>query len=161
MKPALVKVQYVGGKPFAYDNVARSGKQWAGKGDVQEVTPAQAKLLLQHPGQWALLNPDDASLLAAGAATVKVVDDNDGEVVQIDADAMQKRLENMTKTELKAYAKTKYGKDLDARKPRTALIDEVREFEATVSPITGVAEDNLDPIGTDTILAGANVAPLA
>ena len=55
----LVPVVYVGNKPHAFDNIAHSGKSWQGKGDVQEVTDAQAKLLLKYPDQWALANEAD------------------------------------------------------------------------------------------------------
>ena len=43
-----VKIKYVGRKPFCIDNVARSGASWNGNGDVQEVTPAQAKILIKY-----------------------------------------------------------------------------------------------------------------
>ena len=61
----LVQVVYVGNKPHAFDNVAHSGKCWAGKGDVQEVTDAQAKLLLKYPDQWALANEADRAAVEA------------------------------------------------------------------------------------------------
>lgn len=51
---ALVAIEYVGLKPAAIDNVSGSGKTWAGAGDVQHVTQAQAEKLLAHPDQWRL-----------------------------------------------------------------------------------------------------------
>lgn len=51
---ALVAIEYVGLKPAAIDNVSGSGKTWAGAGDVQHVTPAQAEKLLAYPDQWRI-----------------------------------------------------------------------------------------------------------
>lgn len=49
-----VAVRYVGKKPTAQDNVAKSGKLWEGNGDVQWVTSKQAKILTRYADQWAL-----------------------------------------------------------------------------------------------------------
>ncbi|MEN9864940.1 MAG: hypothetical protein RL748_530 [Pseudomonadota bacterium] len=38
-----IAVRYVGKKLNAQDNVAKSGKLWEGNGDVQWVTPKQAR----------------------------------------------------------------------------------------------------------------------
>lgn len=49
-----VPVEYVGKKPFAVDNVAGSGKVWAGKGDVQMVSEDKALKLANFPDQWKI-----------------------------------------------------------------------------------------------------------
>lgn len=123
----LVKLRYVGKKPSAYDSVARSGVVWNGHGDVQEVTDAQAKLLLRYPDQWALVNEKDQ---AAVDAPVSIsVTEEDGGQVAIDPETLKMPLERMSKTELRAYAKQKWGKDMDSALGKKAMIDQVEEWE--------------------------------
>lgn len=50
-----VRVEYVGRKPFAVDNVSGSGKCWNGPGDVQVVTEDQAEALAKYPDQWVVV----------------------------------------------------------------------------------------------------------
>lgn len=123
----LVQVVYVGNKPHAFDNVAHSGKCWEGKGDVQEVTDAQAKLLLKYPDQWALANEADR---AAVEAPVSIQGkDEDGEPVSIDPDDLKKPLEKMNKTELTALAKQTWDKELDPAMTKKAMIDQIEEWQ--------------------------------
>jgi hypothetical protein len=123
----LVQVVYVGNKPHAFDNVAHSGKCWTGKGDVQEVTDAQAKLLLKYPDQWALANEADR---AAVEAPVSIQGkDEDGEPVSIDPDDLKKPLEKMNKTELTALAKQTWDKELDPAMTKKAMIDQIEEWQ--------------------------------
>lgn len=132
----LVKIQYVGNKKAAYDNVARSGVTWDGFGDIKEVTEDQAKLLLKFPDQWMLVNEEDTSRVEA-PESIKVVDE-DGDTVVIDPDAFKKPVERMTKAEIVAYAKNKFGKDLDVAKGKKALIDIIEEFERDLDVTVGV-----------------------
>ena len=129
----LIKIVYVGKKPIAYDNVAGSGKSWAGKGDVQEVTEAQAKALLKYPDQWDVADAEDAGIVNE-PETVTVTDD-DGQDVQVDQATLSKPLERMSKAELAAYALAKFDKKLDARKSTKDLIDAIEEFERDVEPV--------------------------
>ena len=123
----LVPVVYVGNKPHAFDNIAHSGKSWQGKGDVQEVTDAQAKLLLKYPDQWALANEADR---AAVEAPVSIQGkDEDGEPVSIDPDDLKKPLEKMNKTELTALAKQTWDKELDPAMTKKAMIDQIEEWQ--------------------------------
>lgn len=131
-----IKIKYVGKKPFAYDNVARSGKVWAGNGDVQEVKPDEAKMLLKYPDQWALVEESDAE--AVNTPETTKVEDEQGNDVEVNHDNLRKPLENMTKTELAAYAMAKFGKKLDARKSSKDLIDAIEEFERDLEPIKNV-----------------------
>lgn len=66
----LALVEYVGKKPFAVDNVAKSGKVWRGTGDVQVVTDAQAKILAGYADQWKRLEGDPPSDAAQAQAAV-------------------------------------------------------------------------------------------
>lgn len=134
----LVQVVYVGNKPAAYDNIARSGKTWAGKGDIQEVTEVQAKQLIKFTDQWQLASDSDAQRVAV-PESMKAVDE-DGNTVQIDPEAFKKALEKMTKAELVAYAKDKWGKDIDATKSKKDLIDMVEEFEQFSELVVGKQE---------------------
>lgn len=123
----MIKVEYVGKKPFVTDNVAQSGKTWDGPGDVQEVTPAQAKILTSYTDQWALVDADDADSM--NKPVTVTVEDKDGEEVVVTENDLGKRLEKMTATELAAYAKQKHGKSLNRNKGRKVLLDEVIALE--------------------------------
>lgn len=130
----LVQVVYVGRKAFSVDNVARSGKCWNGKGDVHEVTPAQAKILTSYADQWALVNPDDAEIVQAPQPVI--VTGEGGQKVQIDPASIKgTALERMSKPELLAHALTVHKKDLDARKSKKNLIDEIEALERDPSAV--------------------------
>lgn len=134
----LVSLVYVGNKPAAYDNIARSGKTWNGKGDVQEVTESQAKQLLKFPDQWCLANEEDTARVEH-TESIKVVDE-DGDNVVIDPEAFKKPIEKMTKAEIVAYAKDRWGKELDVNLGKKTLIDLVEEFERDLDVTVGVAD---------------------
>ena len=123
----LVPVVYVGNKPHAFDNIAHSGKSWQGKGDVQEVTDAQAKLLLKYPDQWALANEADRAAVEA-PVSIEGKDEN-GEAVTIDPDDLKKPLEKMNKAELSALAKQSWDKELDPTMTKKAMIDQIEEWQ--------------------------------
>ena len=123
----LVPVVYVGNKPHAFDNIAHSGKSWQGKGDVQEVTDAQAKLLLKYPDQWALANEADHAAVEA-PVSIEGKDEN-GEAVTIDPDDLKKPLEKMNKAELAALAKQSWDKELDPAMTKKAMIDQIEEWQ--------------------------------
>lgn len=123
----LVPVVYVGNKPHAFDNIAHSGKSWQGKGDVQEVTDAQAKLLLKYPDQWALANEADRATVDA-PVSIQSQDEN-GEAVTIDPDELKKPLEKMNKAELSALAKQSWDKELDPAMTKKAMIDQIEEWQ--------------------------------
>ena len=131
-----IKIVYVGKKPFAYDNVAKSGKCWAGNGDVQEVRPDEAKILLKYPDQWALV--DEADTTAVNAPVTTAVVGEDGEDVNVPHDDLKKPLENMSKSELVALAMAKWGKKLDARMSTKNLIDAIEDFERDIEPVAKV-----------------------
>jgi len=123
----LVPVVYVGNKPHAFDNIAHSGKSWQGKGDVQEVTDAQAKLLLKYPDQWALANEADRAAVEA-PVSIEGKDEN-GAAVTIDPDDLKRPLEKMNKAELAALAKQSWDKELDPTIPKKAMIDQIEEWQ--------------------------------
>ncbi len=129
----LVEILYVGSKPAAFDNVARSGVVWNGPGDVQKVTDAQAKLLLKYPDQWVLVNREDEAMVNAPASIS--IQDEDGEQVAIDPVALKKPLERMSKTELRALAKDRWGKDLSAKLSSKGMIDQIEEWERDLDTI--------------------------
>ncbi len=134
----LVSLVYVGNKRAAYDNIARSGVTWNGKGDVQQVTETQAKLLCKFQDQWQPVTAADKAAVEAQHA-ISVVDE-DGDTVQIDPDAFNRPLERMSKPELKAYAFNKWGKDLDARKSSKAMIDQIEEWDRDLDITIGVRD---------------------
>lgn len=123
----LVPIVYVGNKPHAFDNIAHSGKSWQGKGDVQEVTDAQAKLLLKYPDQWALANEADRATVEA-PVSIQSQDEN-GEAVTIDPNDLKKPLEKMNKAELAALAKQSWDKELDPAMTKKAMIDQIEEWQ--------------------------------
>ena len=132
----LIKIVYVGKKPTAYDNVAKTGKVWHGHGDIQEVTTDQAKLLLKHPDQWDVVDLDDADIV--NTETITKVIGEDGESVRVTNAELVKPLEKMTKAELVALAKAKWGKDLEATENKKLLIDAIEEFERYLEPIAAL-----------------------
>lgn len=129
----MVSLMYVGAKPFARDNVARSGVTWNGPGDIQSVTDAQAKMLLKYPDQWELAEEKDRETVEAPVSIT--VTDEDGDDVVVDPEALAKPLEKMSKAELKAYAQSIWGKDLDARKSTKAMIDQIEEWQRDLPPL--------------------------
>lgn len=127
----LVDIKYVGKKPFALDNVAGSGKLWNGNGDVQTVTANQAKILLKYPDQWGLANAEDAALVDKPVTVeIETGADEQGQTQteEVNAEALTKPLERMTKPELVALAKLKFNADLDVSKAKKALIDQIEEL---------------------------------
>jgi hypothetical protein len=134
----LIPLVYVGNKPAAYDNIARSGKTWLGKGDVQEVTDAQAKLLLKYPDQWQLENPKDQA--AVDKPVSIAVTDEDGNDVTIDPEVFSKPIETLSKSELAAYALNKWNKELSTNKSKKDMIDQIEEWERDLDVSIGVPE---------------------
>lgn len=128
MKEQLVMVAYVGAKPMAYDNVAKSGKIWNGNGDIQEVTPAQAQILTRYSDQWALVDEDERSIVDV-PRTITVTDE-DGDAVLVNKESLSKPLEKMTKAELCAYAKEHWDADLDPAVSKKLMIDQIEEWMA-------------------------------
>lgn len=124
---ALIALVYVGNKPAAYDNIARSGKTWNGPGDIQEVTEVQARQLLKFPDQWALFDPNDKAVVEH-TESIKVVDE-DGDQVVIDPDSFKKPIEKMTKAEMVAYAADRWGKHLEVTMAKKMMIDQIEEWE--------------------------------
>jgi hypothetical protein len=123
----LVSITYVGNKEVAFDNVAHSGKSWQGNGDVQFVTPMQAKMLLRHPKAWQLSESKDAAIVSQPIEVE--VKDEDGQDVAVDTESLSRPLEKMTKPELVAFAYSRWGKHLDPRKPTKLLIDQIEEWQ--------------------------------
>jgi len=123
----LVKLVYVGNKPSAFDNVAHSGKCWNGKGDVLEVTDAQAKLLLKYPDQWNLADEADRARVETPVSIQSTGED--GQTVTIDPEDLNKPLEKMNKAELLALAKETWDKDLNVTMTKKAMIDQIEEWK--------------------------------
>lgn len=128
----LIQVEYVGNKASACDNVARSGKIWNGKGDIQEVTADQARVLTKYPDQWQLV--DAGKKAEVDATAIKTVQTNtDGvESVEVNVDAMNKPLENMSKAELVAFAKQKLERELQPNLSKKQMIDQIEEWQTIV-----------------------------
>jgi hypothetical protein len=134
----LIPVIYVGKKPQAFDNVARSGKTWNGAGDVQEVTDAQAKMLIKFPDQWQLA--DDADLAQVNQPTSITGTNEDGDSVTVDPASLTKPLEKMNKAELTALAIDRWGKELDSKLSKKQMIDQLEEWQETLDVTSGVPE---------------------
>ena len=134
----LIKVVYVGKKPVAFDNVARSGKSWAGEGDIQEVTDAQAKLLIKFPDQWQLANKKDRASVET-PESITGTDDN-GKAVTVDPESLKQPIEKMSKAELTALAMDRWGKELDSKLSKKAMIDQIEEWAESLDVTIGKAE---------------------
>lgn len=127
-----IKVKYIGRKPFAIDNVAKSGKTWTGHGTVQEVTAGQAKILTSYRDQWALA--DDADAAELDKPVMIETEGADGATVHTDPAELHGPVEKMTVPQLLAYAQSKYGKTLTAKHGRKQLLDEVVALAGKASP---------------------------
>ncbi len=123
----MIKLVYVGKKPTAYDNIAHSGKTWNGHGDVQEVTDIQARMLLKFPDQWQLADEEDRPAVEH-IESIKEIDE-DGDQVIIDPDAFNKPLEKMSRAEMVAYAKNRWGKVLVVTMAKKLMIDQIEEWQ--------------------------------
>jgi hypothetical protein len=126
----MVDVRYVGKKPTAFDNVAGSKKRWNGNGDVQEVTADQARRLIKHPDQWALVNEADLDAVNGDRSISST--DEEGNNTKVDEDALNKPLEKMTVSELVVFAKVKFDKDLNPRTGKKLLIDQIEELKKEI-----------------------------
>ncbi len=134
----LIQVVYVGKKPEAFDNVARSGKIWHGAGDIQEVTDAQAKLLIKFPDQWQLA--DEADLEQVNQPTSITGTNEDGESVTVDPADLTKPIEKMNKAELTALAADRWGKELDSKLSKKQMIDQLEEWQEMLDVTSGKPE---------------------
>jgi hypothetical protein len=81
---------------------------------------------------------NEADTAAVNVITTTDVTGEDGEAVSVSADAFSKPLEKMSKAELVALAKAKFGQELDASKPKKLLIDAIEEFNRDLEPIANV-----------------------
>lgn len=70
-KEASIRVEYIGKKPFAIDNVSGSGKSWEGPGDVQVVTEEQAEKLASYADQWRIVGEAGAKTNESAVAALK------------------------------------------------------------------------------------------
>lgn len=139
-----VPIVYVGKKPFAVDNVAGSGKAWNGNGDVQTVTPAQAKVLIRFSDQWKLANGKTASSVESSVESSGVVEVMlDGEVIDVDVDAISRSLDKLSKPELLAIAKAKIGKEFSPSLSKKVLLDEIRKSADDL----GINIESASPLG--------------
>lgn len=134
----LIPVVYVGKKPEAFDNVARSGKTWNGYGDIQEVTDAQAKLLIKFPDQWVLADEKDRKQVDVPESVTGK--DEEGNDVAIDPTTLNQPLEKLNKTELTALAKDRFNKDLDPKLSKKQMIDQVEEWMESLDVTSGKPE---------------------
>ena len=102
---------------------------------MQEVSDAQARLLLKYPDQWALVNAADQAVV--DAPVVIEGRDEDGARVSIDPGALKKPLEKMNKAELFALARQSWGKELDRAMSRKVMIDQIEEWMNTLPLVEG------------------------
>lgn len=130
----MIRIKYVGKKPFVVDNVTHSGTTWDGPGSVREVQDRTARALLAHPDQWALDDAKDAKLVAKEPVTVFLKPD--GERVSIPDADLKKHLEDMTADELRAYALRFYKKTFAPSLGKKRLMDEIEELMRGMDPIS-------------------------
>lgn len=83
----MVKVRYIGNKGRATDTVSHSGAVWNGRGDVQEVTDEQWKLLRKYEGNWELADeakkPAKASRSKPQKPETFELESSDGKVIDL------------------------------------------------------------------------------
>ena len=127
---ATVAVRYVGNKPQAFGGVAHAGKVWNGHGDVQNVTPAQAAVLLAYPDQWAK---------ADASQPVPKRQPNHG-ATGLGAP----RLDTMTRPDLQRLARDQYNVTLPNKMTRKEMVDRIEELQAGPPPIVTVPSADAD-----------------
>lgn len=132
----MIEIVYVGRKLVALDNVAQSGKTWAGYGDTQSVTERQARLLLKYPDQWELSKDSDAPAVAK-EQIVRFIDPS-GDRVEVPETALKLPLEKMTANQLRAYAITTFNKTFSVGYGRKRLLDEIEEMAKGMDPMVRV-----------------------
>lgn len=132
----MVKIKYVGRKATAIDNVAGSGKIWAGAGDVQEVTAQQARKLVLYADQWALENEKDLKLIAKEPVTRFI--NPDGDRVEIKESALNRALEKLSHDELRAFALENFQKSFRPDATRTSMMNDIEELQAGMDPFSQI-----------------------
>lgn len=114
----MIPVKYVGPKPSgSVDHLYGSGTRWSKPGDVQEVEPYAAKMLLRHPEYEDARKGKAAGTPIVAEAPVKEIED--------DQRPPPVQLEAMTKAEIAAYAKRSFGVDIDPSTKKADLIHTV------------------------------------
>lgn len=121
----LVRVMYVGRKPFAVDNVAGSGQTWNGKGDVKEVEADEAAVLCSYPDQWAI----DKGKVPSESQVDKSLTDFHTSGKSLEAIPKAKEPKQRTLAELQLFVKKTYGLILKAKTKELAL-KELADIEA-------------------------------
>ena len=121
-----VRIEYVGRKPSAIDNVAGSGQCWKGAGDVRSVTASQARILLKYPDQWVLAKGSNPP----GQAEPIQVQGEQGTVC-VPESALEKPLEKMNKEALMAAAQT-LGKTLSPTLTKKEMVDQLEVWRSGV-----------------------------
>lgn len=130
----MIRVKYVGKKPFAVDNIARSGIVWNGHGDVQDCADGVARAVLAYPDQWVVADQEDAVRAAKEPMTIFLTPEGE-RLAFADAD-LKKNLEKMSADELRAYALRHYRKTFPPRMSTKRLLDEVEELIKGMDPLT-------------------------
>jgi hypothetical protein len=112
----MVAIVYVGAKAWTHDNVGRSGVQWHGKGDIQNVPAGAAKRLLRFPDQWAIADgsplPDAKTIEARLLEVAKNLH-------------APKEPEQMNEDELADYASKQHGIDFPPGTARDEMLFQV------------------------------------
>ena len=114
----MIPVKYVGPKlKGSVDHLYGSGTRWTKPGDVQDVEPYVAKMLLRHPEYEDARKGKAAGTPITAEAPIKEIED--------DQRPPPVQLDSMTKGEIAAYVKRSFGVDIDTSAKKVDLIHSV------------------------------------
>lgn len=110
----MPQVKYIGKKEVAPDLWYGSGKTWLGNGDVHQVTDSQARRLIAHADEFALV--------VEKKPRVKKTDETDDGGLP---PAPESNPEKMDAEQLAAFALETYGQTLPSSLTRMEMLNEV------------------------------------
>jgi hypothetical protein len=114
----MFPVKYVWPKlKGSFDHLYGSGTRWTKPGDVQDVEPYVAKMLLRHPEYEDARKGKAAGTPITAEAPIKEIED--------DQRPPPVQLDSMTKGEIAAYVKRSFGVDIDTSAKKVDLIHSV------------------------------------
>jgi hypothetical protein len=114
----MIAIQYIGGKPLKYDNVAGTGLVWT-PDQVHVVSDSDGTKLLLHSGVWAMA--EDYEVKEVGLPQLP----EKQEVERVEIPFVDLDLATATKEDLAAYAQREFNVKLDGRRARDGLAREV------------------------------------
>lgn len=129
----MIRIKYIGVQDPLVDIVAKTGILWTAKA-VHAVSTRQARALLRHPDQWALVDPKKDEPILAKEPTINFINP-EGKRVQIPESVIHQPLERLTPDEVRAVGLYKYGITFRPDAARARMIDEIEDIALGMDPL--------------------------